>query len=171
MEFSLWAGLVAGLSGTLVMTAMMKGAASAGMTRMPPMSLVQGAMVTDDPDTANKIGMVTHVIVMGTVVFGIIYALLFAGLGTASWLAGLIIGAIHGLAAGGFMAMQGDMHPRMEAAAAFTGGQTVRVEDGGLRIAAPGPFGRNYGSRTPMGIIVGHSLYGLVAALVYGALV
>lgn len=172
MEFALGPALIAGLAGTIAMTAMMKMAAAAGMTRMPPMSLIQGAMVSDDPKRANGIGMVAHLAMMGTVVFGILYALLFAGFGTASWLAGATIGLVHGLVAGGMaMPMMGSMHPRMEGAAAFTGTTSWTAEEGRLRLREPGLFGRNYGGTTPVGIVAGHVLYGLIAALVYAALV
>jgi len=80
MEFNIWAGMLGGFVGTLAMTVMMKASTSMGMTNMPGMPLIQGAMMTDDPDKARKIGMVTHVIVMGTVVFGITYAALFLSL-------------------------------------------------------------------------------------------
>lgn len=35
----------------------------------------------------------------------------------------------------------------------------------------PGLFARNCGPMTPMGLLVGHAIYGRVVALVYGALV
>lgn len=168
MEFNFLAGLVAGFVGVIAMTVMMKMAGAMGMTNMPPMPLIQGAMFTDDRDTAQKIGMVTHVLVMGTLVFGTVYAALFAGFSTASWLAGVVIGAVHGIVAGVAFAMMGAMHPRMVTG---TRGAAVDVQGGQLRIVAPGPFGINYGGGTPMGIVLAHVVYGLVVALVYGAIV
>lgn len=170
MEFSILAGLAAGFIGTLAMTVMMKLAGAAGMTDMPPMPVILGAMVTDDRDTAQRIGLVVHVLIMGTVVFGILYGALFAGLGTASWVAGLAIGVVHGLVAGVAMAMMGAMHPRMVAQRGPSGA-TLDVQAGQLRITAPGVFGHNYGPMTPMGLVVGHAVYGLVAALIYQAVV
>lgn len=171
MEFQIWQALLAGLTGTIAMTLLMRMSIAMGMTNMPPMPLIQGAMATDDPDTAKKIGMFTHVIVMGTVVFGLIYAALFAALGTAGWLTGLIIGAIHGVVAGAFMKMMGQTHPRMEPIANFTGDTTWRHEEGRLRIAKPGLFAINYGGATPMGLLMAHAVYGLVLGAVYAALV
>lgn len=108
---------------------------------------------------------------MGTLIFGTLYAALFSALGTADWWVGALIGVVHGVVAGMLMAMMGARHPRMEPAGAFKGGDTVRSDAGQLRIAAPGAFGKNYGGKTPMGLIVGHVVYGVVVALVYSALV
>ncbi|MGH3443403.1 MAG: hypothetical protein ACRDUY_15435 [Nitriliruptorales bacterium] len=171
MEFNIWFGVIAGFVGTIGMTLAMNMGTKMGMTNMPPMPLIQGAMMTDDPDTAKRIGMFTHVIVMGTIVFGTIYALLFAAFATASWLAGLVIGLVHGLVAGGMaFPMMGSMHPRMEGAATFTGETTWRALPGDLRIAEPGFFGVNYGGGTAVGLLMGHAIYGVLVALVYAAL-
>lgn len=172
MEFNFLAGLVAGFVGTLAMSVLMRAGSAMGMTSMPPMSLIQGAMMTDDPERAKRIGMVTHVLVMGTVVFGTVYAAVFSAVGSASWLAGLVVGLVHGIVAGAVgMPMMGSMHPRMQGAAAFTGGTAWTAEGGALRIEEPGLFGRNYGPMTPVGLVMGHLVYGLVVALVYSALV
>jgi uncharacterized membrane protein YagU involved in acid resistance len=172
MEFNVLAGMLAGFIGTLVMTGTIMLSKKAGMTNMPAMPLISGSMMSDDRSTATMIGAVIHFIVMGTIVFGIGYAALFALFGTASWLAGLIIGIVHGAVVGGvFMPMMDRTHPRMTAASAFAGDTTVAERDGHLRLAAPGMFGKNWGGNTPMGIIMGHAIFGLVVALVYSALV
>jgi hypothetical protein len=171
MEFNIWAGMLATFIGTIAMTALMRMSLAMGMTSMPPMPLMQGAMATDDPDKAKRMGMVTHVIVMGTVVFGILYAALFAVLGTAGWLSGLIVGLLHGVVAGLFMKMMGQTHPRMEPVANFAGTESWRHDHEGLHIAKPGLFGRNYGKMTPMGLLVAHGVFGLVAGAVYAGLV
>lgn len=172
MEFSFVAALIAGFVGTVAMTILMRVGKNAGMTNMPGMNLIQGAMVTDDASTAKKIGAFTHVIVMGTVVFGVIYAALFNAFGTGSWLAGLLLGLVHGLIAGAIaLPMMGSSHPRMESVAAFGGTEVVESTSDSLRIAQPGPFGLNYGKMTPVGLVMGHMIYGLVVALVYTALI
>lgn len=169
MEFNVLAALAAGFLGTLAMTALMRASIAMGATNMPPMPLIQGAMITDDPDRAKKIGMVTHVLVMGTVVFGLAYAAIFNALGSAGPATGAVIGLVHGVVAGVFMLMMGRTHPRMEPASNFTGSRSWE-DEGGLRIAAPGPFGRNYGAMTPVGLLMGHLVYGLVLGLTYAAL-
>lgn len=170
IEFEFWQALVAGSIGAVAMTAMMQMSKAMGMTKMPGMDLVQGAMVTDDPQKAKVIGKFTHLIVMGTVVFGLTYAALFTAFDSTTWWVGALIGGVHGVVSGVFMTMMGNTHPRMESAAAFTG-EAVEVRGGQLRIAEPGFFAKNWGGATPMGIVVGHVIYGLVVALVYGALV
>ncbi len=171
VEFNLLIAWVAGLAGAIAMAVLMKIGSSMGMSKMPDMAVIQGAMFTDDERTAKRIGMFTHLIVMGAVAFGSAYAALFAVFGTASWLAGIAIGVVHGAVAGAVgMPMMGSMHPRMKRVE-FLGGAMLCSDVSGLRIAEPGFFGRNYGVGTPMGLIMGHAGYGLMVALVYSALV
>lgn len=170
MEFSVVAALVAGFVGTAVMTMMMKMSAKMGMTGMPPMELVTGSMFSGDADSAQRIGIGLHWIMMGTVVFGILYAALFTALGTEGWLAGVVIGAIHGVVVGAvFLPMMPSMHPRMVREPAFAG--TVEFGGTGVRLADPGVMGSKWGGMTPVGLVMGHIVYGLVVALVYQALV
>ena len=49
MEFALAQALLAGLAGVLAMMVGMRIATGMGMTNMPPMPLIIGGMVTDDP--------------------------------------------------------------------------------------------------------------------------
>jgi uncharacterized membrane protein YagU involved in acid resistance len=170
MEFSLVGALVAGLIGTAVMSAMMKLSAKAGMTDMPPMELVTGSMMSADPDRAKKLGIMVHWIVMGAIVFGLGYAALFTAFGSASWLIGIGIGLVHGLVVGVvFMPMMPAVHPRMSDEPTFGG--TVDVSAGSVRLAAPGVLGSKWGGMTPVGLVMGHAVYGLVVALVYRAFV
>lgn len=107
------------------MTLLMRMGTSMGMSDMPPMPIIQGAMFTGDERTDRRIGMFTHVSVMGTLVFGILYAVLFAALGTASWPARVAIGPVHAVVAGAIVfPMMGSAHPGMDSAAAFSGGTT-----------------------------------------------
>lgn len=171
MEFSLVPALVAGLVGTAVMSMMMRMAGSMGMTDMPPMELVTGSMMSAEPGRARQFGIMIHWIVMGTIVFGIIYALVFVGLDGAGWGTGLLMGIVHGLVVGlVFMPMMPAMHPRMSREPLPTGG-TVDEASGSVQLAAPGVLGAGWGSMTPVGLVMGHAVYGLVVALVYGTLV
>ena len=52
MEFSLPGALLGGFVATLVMTVMMRLAGSDGTTRMPPMALVTGSMISRNPECA-----------------------------------------------------------------------------------------------------------------------
>ncbi len=168
MEFSIVAALVAGLAATAVMSVMMKMAGAAGTTDMPPMELVTGSMMSGDPDTAQRIGIMVHWGVMGTAVFGIGYALLFTLLDSAGVGVGALIGAAHGAMVGlVFMPMMPAIHPRMSTD--IDG--PVRTTGGTVTLAAPGVLGSRWGAMTPVGLLMGHVAYGIVAALVYQALV
>ncbi|MEX2549010.1 MAG: hypothetical protein WD638_02185 [Nitriliruptoraceae bacterium] len=170
VPFDVLAALVAGLLGAIAMTLMMQAASAMGMTKMPAMALIQGTMVTGDESKAKQIGFVTHVIMMGTVVFGLLYAALFVALDDAGALTGILIGLAHGIVAGIAMAMMGRMHPRMDPPPVAGNGEVVTTVSGEVRVVEPGLFAKNYGPMTPMGLLVGHVIYGLVVALVYGAL-
>ena len=173
-DFNALAALIAGLAATIVMTAMMTMASKAGMTRMPPMPLVMGPMMSGDRNKAMIIGGMLHYIVMGTVVFGIGYALLFQAFGSSAWPVGVLIGVVHGLAVGlVFMPMMPSMHPRMDAqlvgAGAPAHGAVVQEVGGEVRLSGPGVLGKDWGGMTPAGLLMGHAVYGLVLALVYTA--
>ncbi|MGH9183944.1 MAG: YqhR family membrane protein [Acidimicrobiales bacterium] len=173
-DFNLIAALVAGFVGTVVMSAMMTMAASAKVTDMPPMALVTGAMMTGDRRRATAIGSVVHYLMMGTVVFGIVYGLLFDAFDSASWLVGVAIGLAHGAIVGlVFMPMMPLMHPRMEHDLVGAGTPAERAtvatdSRGEVHLSAPGVLGKGWGSMTPAGILIGHAVYGVVLALVYG---
>lgn len=169
MEFSVIAGLVGGFLATAVMTVMMKMAGAAGMTQMPPMELITGSMVTGDESKAKQIGFVLHWIMMGTVVFGLGYALVFSTVGSANWLLGLGVGVVHGIVVGLVMPMMPVMHPRMSGPT--PPGGPVSIEAGEVHLSAAGAFGAAWGGMTPVGMIMGHAVYGVVLALVYQALV
>lgn len=170
MEFSIIGALVAGLVGTAVMSIMMKMSGKMGMTDMPPMELVTGSMMSSDRDRAMQVGIVLHWVMMGTVVFGLGYAALFHALDSASWLTGVVIGAVHGLVVGlVFMPLMPSTHPRMTREPAFAG--TVDQDATGVRLAAPGVMGSGWGGMTPVGLLTGHVVYGLVVALVYRAFI
>ncbi len=55
--------------------------------------------------------------------------------------------------------MMGAIHPRMQPVAE------------GFQLDPLGIMGVNYGKGTPLGLLMGHAVYGVVVALVYSALV
>jgi hypothetical protein len=61
------------------------------------------------------------------------------------------------------------MHPRMSGPTPADG--PVSLEAGEVHLSAAGPFGAAWGGMTPVGMIMGHAVYGVVLALVYQALV
>jgi uncharacterized membrane protein YagU involved in acid resistance len=168
MEFEVFPALVAGLAGTVVMSAMMGMAASMGLTKMPAMPLVMGSMVTGDRVTATRFGAVIHYLMMGTVIFGLVYAALFTALDDASVTTGAIVGVVHGLALGLIgLPMIPSVHPRVSSTPAAAGAEVITVDGGQLTISAPGLFGSKWGRMTPVGIVAGHLVFGVVVALVY----
>jgi hypothetical protein len=158
VEFAIGPALLAGFLATVVMTALMEMGRRGGMTSMD-IALMVGGMVIEDERKARRVGMVVHVAMMGTVVFGIAYALVFQALDSDSLVTGLLVGIVHGAIVGVVgMPMMAAVHPRM------------RADAGGFTIEAPGILGVHYGGGTPLGLIMGHAVYGIVAAVVYGAL-
>ena len=90
--------ILGGLIGTVVMTLMMMYLAP--MMGLPKMDIIGmlGSMFTSNKGTATILGLVTHFMMGG--IFAIIYALLWSlGIGSPTWLWGLIYGVVHGVVA------------------------------------------------------------------------
>jgi len=150
------------------MSAMMQMASSAGLTQMPPMPLVIGSMMSGDEEKASRLGSMVHFVVLGALVFGVGYAVLFATLDDASIGTGALIGLAHGVVVGAIvLPMMAALHPRMSGAS--TG--PVSVEGGQVSLSAPGIFGSRWGGMTPVGMLAGHVVYGVVVAVVYSWLI
>lgn len=133
--------IVAGLAGTAAMTVLMYLAPMMGLPKMDIIGML-GSMFTSNKGTATILGLVMH-FMMGAI-FAIIYALLWSmGIGSPTWLWGLIFGAVHGVVAIVTMPLMARMHPR-----------PPEMEGGML---------------TMLGQLMGHMVYGLVVALVYAA--
>jgi uncharacterized membrane protein YagU involved in acid resistance len=146
-----WGNIIlAGVVATAVMTVLMYVGRAMGMQMDMPRML---GLMFSGPGNGSMvavIGMMVHVM-MG-IVFAVGYALLFEGFGIgANWLWGGVFGAAHGVIAGMAMAMMPVMHPRMG--------------DGEV-LAAPGPFGVNYGSMVPVGIVMLHIVFGVVVGVI-----
>ncbi|MFC1878938.1 DUF6789 family protein [Chloroflexota bacterium] len=140
---NLLGAIIAGLVGTLVMTIMMVIAPRMGMPKMDIMGML-GSMFTSEQGSAKMIGAVIH-FMMGAI-FGLIYAFVWSqGIGSATWLWGLIFGAVHTVVIIIMMPIMMKMHPRPP--------QT----DGGLMMV--------------VGQLMGHLVFGLVVALTYGAFI
>jgi hypothetical protein len=142
--------VIAGIGATIVFTAVLMMAPKMGMPKMDIVSLL-GSMF-GKPNQA--LGWMMH-LMMG-IVFALIYAFLWAnGIGAATWLGGLIFGAVHWLIVGMIMGMIPMMH--------------VGIKSGAVQ--APGLWMTNNGGIMAfMGGLVGHAIFGAVVALVYAAL-
>jgi hypothetical protein len=157
VTFELVPALAAGLVGTAVMTFLMTVGRSMGMTSMD-IALLVGSMATDDEHSARRLGSAVHWM-MGTIVFGVVYAVVFVLLDSAAAVTGSLIGVVHALILGALvMPMMASVHPRMQG------------EADELHLASPGFFGVGFGRGTPFGLVLGHAVYGLVVALVYSTL-
>jgi hypothetical protein len=141
--------IVAGVVGTIVMSMIMLMAPRMGMPKMAIWEML-GSMFSKDGNVG--LGWAMH-FMMG-VIFALIYAALWAaGIGSATWASGLIFGAVHWLIAGLVMGGVPMMHVGIKAGT----------------IQAPGVYMLNAGGMMAfVGGLVGHAVYGLVVALVYG---
>jgi hypothetical protein len=177
MEFEFWPAVTAGLLGGIAMSVLMNGMRAAGKTDMD-MELMEGTMLSGRHSTARVLGVMMHLVMMSALVFGSLYALLFAWVDPdpeSLWWVGAAFGVVHGMVAGMAMGMMPMMHPRMvrdpmmaaSVAAPSRPGSPVLTAEPDLKLRPPGLFARNYGSMTPAGELMAHVTYGLVVGLVY----
>ena len=140
--------IVAGLAGTVVISMLMAMAPKMGMPKMAIWEML-GTMFSKEGNVG--LGWVMH-FMMG-IIFAIIYAALWAaGIGSATLLSGVVFGAAHFLVAGLMMGGMPMMHAGIKAGT----------------VQAPGVLMLNSGVMGFMGGLIGHAIYGLVVALVYG---
>ncbi len=143
--------IVAGVVGTAAISMLMAMGPRMGMPKMAIWEML-GTMFSKEGNLA--LGWIAH-FMMG-VIFAIIYAALWAaGIGSATWLSGVTFGAVHFLIAGLMMGGMPMLHAGIRAG-------TVK---------APGVLMLNSGIMGLMGGLIGHVIYGLVVALVYGAFI
>ncbi|MDD2921030.1 MAG: hypothetical protein PHQ36_01990 [Anaerolineales bacterium] len=143
--------VISGIVATLVFTMILKMAPKMGMPNMDIVDLL-GSMFSEKSNAV--LGWMMH-LMMG-MVFAVIYAFLWSsGIGAATWISGLVFGAVHWLIVGMMMAMIPMMH--------------VGIKSGAVK--APGMWMTNNGGAMAfMGGLVGHMIFGIVVALVYAAL-
>ncbi|NQU30294.1 MAG: hypothetical protein HQ525_06465 [Anaerolineae bacterium] len=144
---NVFGAIIAGLAGTAALTMVMSMAPKMGMPEMDIVGML-GSMFGNSNRT---LGMVIH-FMMG-IVFALVYAYLWSiGTGSATWLNGLIFGAVHWLIVGMAMAMIPMMHAGIKSGA----------------VKAPGMWMTNNGGmKAFVGGLMGHMVFGLVAVFVY----
>lgn len=158
MQFDVGAAIVAGLVGTLAMTAaMVMGSRMMGIQMDMPTTL--GTMVFPKGPIAWVAGLMMHL--MLGVVFFIVYAALFRGFDIHTSVAGwsVLFGGVHAMLAGMAFGMMPMLHPRMVASPVSLPGA----------IPAPGFFGVKLGAMAPMAIVAVHALYGVVGGAIYAS--
>jgi hypothetical protein len=139
--------IIAGVPGTIAISSVM---AIAPMMGMPKMDIVE--MLSTMFGRPNRLmGWMMH-FMMG-IVFALIYIFLWSvGVGSPTWVNGLIFGGVHWLFAGLVMGMIPMMH--------------VGIKRGEVQV--PGLWMTNNGGMLAFGGgLIGHLVFGLVVVLVY----
>ncbi len=155
MNWASW--LIWGFAATILLTTLMAGSQGLGMTRMNIPYLL-GTMFTPQRDRAKSLGVLLHVI--NGWIFSFVYVSAFHLWGGPTWWKGASIGLVHAafvLTAG--MPVLPGMHPRM---ASESGGPTVVRQ-----LEPPGFLGLHYGVQTPISIVLGHVVFGIVLGVFY----
>lgn len=155
MSWSSW--LVWGFAVTVVLTTLMATSQGPGLTRMSIPYLL-GAMFTPDRDRARLLGILIHL--LNGWGFSLIYVAAFHVWDGPAWWKGVLIGLVHAafVLAVAMSAMPG-MHPRMAGEAA--GPTVVR------QLEPPGFLGLNYGTQTPITVLLAHLVFGAILGALY----
>jgi uncharacterized membrane protein YagU involved in acid resistance len=146
-----------GFAGTVVLTSVLAGCQAAGLTRIN-LPFMLGTMVTPNRDRAKVIGFGMHLI--NGWLFAAVYAAAFRSWRRATWWLGALIGLVHALfVLSVALPMLPGLHPRM--ASEQQGPTPTR------QLEPPGFLACNYGTQTPISVIVAHLLYGGILGAFY----
>jgi hypothetical protein len=139
--------------GTVVLTSGLRLAQEAGLTRMD-IPLLLGTAFTEDRRRATFVGYAIHFV--NGLLFALVYGAVFVAVGTAGWLFGLALGAVHAALAGGVLidAVLPAVHPRMGTP------WTDATETPLLEL--PGFMLFTYGRNTAVVTLVLHLAYGAI---------
>jgi Family of unknown function (DUF6789) len=139
--------VIAGLVGTVAISMVMAMAPKMGMPKMDIVDML--STMFGKPN--RTLGWMMH-FMMG-IIFALIYSFIWSsGIGSPTWLNGLIFGAVHWLVAGMIMGMIPGMHAGIKSGA----------------VKAPGLWMTNNGGMMAfVGGLMGHLVFGLVVALIY----
>jgi len=149
--------LLWGFAATILLTSLTIAAQSLGLTRID-MPFIVGTMFTPDRDRAKVIGLGFHMI--NGWLFALVYAFVFENVHAASWWLGALLGAVHGMfIVVVVLPVLPGVHPRM--VSDFRGPEPTRL------LEPPGYFVTNYGSKTPLVLLVAHVFYGATLGAFY----
>jgi len=140
----LWA-----LVATALMTTILQGSQGLGLSRLS-LPFLFGTFVTADRDRAVLLGFLLYT--LGGSVFALLYFLVFASLGFATWWLGALLGAAHGLFLLVGLGAAPHLHPRIASEYDPPASEP--------RLEPPGFLGLNYGHRTPLTTLLGQVVYG-----------
>jgi hypothetical protein len=148
--------LAGGLVGTVVLTSGSRLAQHLGWTRMD-IPLLLGTIFTPERGRATVIGYAIHF--ANGLVFALAYGLVFEATDRAGWLFGMLLGAVHGLFAGGGLlnVLLPVVHPRM--GKPWTDARSAPV------LEPPGFLLSNYGRTTLAATFALHLVYGALVGL------
>ncbi len=150
---SVWAAMIGGLAGTLLLTTVLRAASELRLTRID-LPFLLGTVVTPDRQRAKLIGYLLHFVV--GLVFSLAYFVGFVALGRSGWLLGAGFGVLHGLFAMTALVniLLPVIHPRM--------GDALSSVDSVALLEAPGFLMLNYGRATPIVNLIAHTAYGAI---------
>ena len=149
----IWAAVVGGLVGTLVLTTMLRAASELGLTRMDIPCLL-GTAVTENRVHAKAAGYALHF------VFGLLFALgywvIFVVIDESGVVLGGLLGLLHALFAATALVsvLLPVVHPRMGTGFDAAGSSPL--------LEPPGFLLLNYGRQTPIVTVVAHIVYGAI---------
>jgi hypothetical protein len=149
--------LLWGFVATVVLSTVMAGSQSLGLTRMS-LPYLLGTILTPDRDRAMLYGLLVHIV--NGWVFALLYALAFESWRSATWWLGALGGVVHAafvLAVA--MPVIPAMHPRM--VSEYFGPTPNR------QLQPPGFLALNYGRRTPVVALISHLVYGAIIGAFY----
>lgn len=140
------------LIGTMALTTILYGSQGMGLSRLSLPYLV-GTVFSGNRRRATALGAGLYM--FGGFLFGFIYFLVMMHLGLVNWWIGALLGALHGLfLLTAVLPVLPYLHPRM--ATEYDG------PSGHRRLEPPGFLGLNYGYRTPLTTLIGHTIYGAI---------
>ena len=150
---SVWAALVGGFLGTVVLTTALRAASELRLTRMD-IPFLLGTAFSEDRRRAKAIGYGLHFV--AGLVFALMYWAAFSAIGEASWWLGGLFGLVHVAFAGSALVnvILPAVHPRMGTHAA-SARSTPMLEPPGFMLV-------NYGRSTPLVAIAAHLAYGMI---------
>ena len=155
MNWNSW--LLWGFASTVVLTSILAASQGIGMTRMNIPYLL-GTIFTPDRDRAKLIGFFLHF--ANGWLFSLVYVAAFQILHKATWWLGAIIGLVQAIFVLTMMLpVLPALHPRM--ADEQYGPTVVR------QLEPPGFLGLHYGIRTPISVLVAHTIFGIILGAFY----
>ena len=142
----LWA-----LVATAMMTTVLQGSQGLGLSRLS-LPFLFGAVVTADRGWAVLVGSMMYL--AGGWLFAVLYFLLFASLGRATWWLGAAMGTLHGLFLLVSLPAMAQLHPRVASEYDAPASEP--------KLEPPGFMGLNYGYQTPLTTLLAQAVYGAV---------